>query len=36
MPVLADDGVIVHGDAMSMIAFVIQISACDSVASPEG
>jgi len=36
MPVLADDDVIVHGDAMSMIAFVIRISACDSVGSPEG
>jgi hypothetical protein len=33
MPVLADDDVIVHGDAMSMIAFVIRISACDSVGS---
>ena len=30
MPVLADDDVIVHEDAMSMIAFVIRISACDS------
>jgi hypothetical protein len=36
MPVLADNDVIVHGDAMSMIAFVIRISACDSVGSPEG
>ena len=36
MPVLADDDVIVHGDAMSMIAFVIRISACDSVGSTEG
>jgi hypothetical protein len=36
IPVLADDDVIVHGDAMSMIAFVIRISACDSVGSPEG
>jgi hypothetical protein len=36
MPVLADDDVIVHGDAMSMIAFVIRISACDSVGSPRG
>jgi len=33
MPVLADDDVIVHGDA---IAFVIRISACDSVGSPKG
>jgi hypothetical protein len=30
MPVLADDDVIVHEDAMSMIVFVIRISACDS------
>jgi hypothetical protein len=36
MRVLADDDVIVHGDAMSMIAFVIRISACDSVGSPKG
>jgi len=36
MPFLADDDVIVHGYAMSMIAFVIRISACHSVASPEG
>jgi hypothetical protein len=35
MPVLADD-VIVHGDAMSTIAFVIRISACDNVGSPDG
>src|SRR5258708_35600721 len=33
MPFLADDDVIVHGDAMSMIAFVIRISACDRLQS---
>ena len=36
MPVLADDDVIVHGDAMSMIAFVIRISACDTSDHPRG
>jgi hypothetical protein len=39
MPVLADDDVVVHGDAgraMSMIALVIWMSACDGVGSPEG
>jgi hypothetical protein len=36
MPVLADDDVIVDGDAMSMIAFVMRISACGCVGSPEG
>ena len=36
MPVLADDDVIVDGDAMSMIAFVMGISACGCVGSPEG
>jgi len=34
MPILADDDVIVHGPsgpAMSMIAFIIWMSACDGV-----
>jgi hypothetical protein len=39
MPVLADDDVVVHEirrAAMSTIAFVIWMSACDGVGSPEG
>ena len=40
MAVLADDDVVVHGDAervaMSTMAFVIWISACEGVGSPEG
>jgi len=40
MAVLADDDVVVHGNAerpaMSTIARVIWISACDGVGSPEG
>ena len=41
MPVLADDDVIVHGNAepgvaIWTIALVIWISACDGVGSPEG
>jgi hypothetical protein len=40
MPVLADDDLIMDGDAecsaMSMIARVIWIFACDGVGSPEG
>jgi hypothetical protein len=38
--VLADDDVVMHGDserlAISTIALVIWISACDGVGSPEG
>jgi hypothetical protein len=40
MPVLADDDVVKHGDAewgaMSLMAFVIWMSACNGVGSPEG
>src|SRR5260370_24026041 len=40
MPVLADDDVVMHGDAewgaMSLMAFVIWMSACDGIGSPEG
>jgi hypothetical protein len=40
MPALADDDVVVHGNAErgsdSMIAFVIWMSACDGVGSPLG
>jgi len=40
MPVLADDNVVVHGNAERVatwtIALVIWISACDGVGSPEG
>jgi hypothetical protein len=39
MPALADDDVVVHGDAglaMSMMALVIWMSACDGEGSPEG
>jgi hypothetical protein len=40
VPVLADDDVVVHempsGAAMSTVALVIWMSACDGVGSPEG
>jgi hypothetical protein len=38
MPVLADDDVVMHGDwgAMSLMTFVIWMSACDGIGSPEG
>jgi hypothetical protein len=40
MPVLADDNVVTRGDAergaMLLMAFVIWMSACDGIGSPEG